>query len=88
MKYVHPTPIKMYELYLDLFQDGKKIVFVWVLDHAGITGNSTADSAARDALDGNVSDDDDDSYLLNIVYHAENGDQNFVFWLFCACCNG
>ena len=36
-------------------REGREIVFIWVPGHVGIRGNSTADSAAKDALDGNIS---------------------------------
>ena len=57
MKYDHPNLIKIHELYSDLIQGGKEIVFVWVPDNVGITGNSAADSAFREALDRDVSDE-------------------------------
>ena len=34
-----------------------EIVFVWVPGHFGIRGNSAADSSAKDALDGDISDE-------------------------------
>ena len=38
-----------------LTRDGREIVFIWVPGHVGIRGNSVADSAAMDALDGDIS---------------------------------
>ena len=38
-------------------RDGKEIVFVWVPGLVGISGNSAADFAGKDALDGDVSDE-------------------------------
>ena len=57
MKYDHPVLIKVYELYSDLIRDGKEIVFVWVPGHTGISVNSAADFAAKDAQDGYISDE-------------------------------
>ena len=36
-------------------RDGREIVFIWVPGHVGIWRNSAADSAAKDALDGDIS---------------------------------
>ena len=36
-------------------REGREIVFIWVPGHVGIRGNSVADSAAKDALDGDMS---------------------------------
>ena len=55
MKYDHPILMKIRDLYSNLIRNGREIVFVWVLGHVGISGNSAADSAARDALDDDVS---------------------------------
>ena len=40
---------------MDLTNDGKEIVFIWVPGNVGIRGNSAADSAAKDALVGDIS---------------------------------
>ena len=45
----------MLELHMELTRDGKEIVFIWVPGHVGIKGNSASDSAAKDALDGDIS---------------------------------
>ena len=49
LKFDHPS------LYRNLSKDGKDIVFIWVSGHVGIRGNSVADSAVKDAFDGDVS---------------------------------
>ena len=36
-------------------REGREIVFIWVPGHVGIRGNSAAGSAAKDALDGDIS---------------------------------
>ena len=43
------------ELYTEMTRDGREVVFIWVPGHVGIRGNSVADSAAKDALDGDIS---------------------------------
>ena len=40
---------------MDFTRDGEEIVFIWVPGHVGITVNSAADSAAKDALNGDIS---------------------------------
>ena len=50
---------KIHEPYsqFELIQEEREIVSVGVLGHVGIRGNSAADSAAKDALDGDISDE-------------------------------
>ena len=36
-------------------REGRETVFIWVPGHVGIRGNSAADSAAKDALHGDIS---------------------------------
>ena len=55
MKYGHPIPAKILELHLELTSDRKEIIFVWVPGHMGIRGNLAADSAAKDAIGGDIS---------------------------------
>ena len=43
------------ELYTEMTREGREIVFIWVPGHVGIKGNSAADSASKDALDGDIS---------------------------------
>ena len=57
LKYDHPVLIKIHELYSQLIQEKRGTVFVWVPGPVGIRGNSAADSAAKDALDGDISDE-------------------------------
>ena len=56
LKYDHPVLIKIHELCSKLFQEEREIAFVWVTGYVGIRGNSAADSAAKDALYGDISD--------------------------------
>ena len=53
--YDHLILEQIVELYMDLTRNGKEIVFIWVTGHVGIRGNLAADSAAKDALVGNIS---------------------------------
>ena len=55
LKYDHPVLVQILELYTEMAREGSEIVFIWVPSHVGIRGNSTADSAAKDALDGDIS---------------------------------
>ena len=57
VNYDHPFLIKIHELHSELIQDGKEIVSVWVPGHVGISGNLATDSDAKDALDGDTSDE-------------------------------
>ena len=41
--------------HVSLTRYGKKIVFIWVPGHVGIRGNLAADSAAKDAIIGDIS---------------------------------
>ena len=55
MKYDHPIVGNSLELPSELSsRDGKGVVFVCAPGHVDIRGNSAADSAAGDALDGNI----------------------------------
>ena len=55
LKYDHPVLVQILELYTEMTREGREIVFIWVPGHVGIRGNLAADSAAKDALDGDVS---------------------------------
>ena len=55
LKYDNPVLVHILELYTELTREGRDIVFIWVPGHVGIRGNSAADSAAKDALDGDIS---------------------------------
>ena len=57
LKYDHPVLINFHEQYSQLIREEKDIVFVWVSGHVGIRGNCAADSAAKGALDGDISDE-------------------------------
>ena len=57
LKYDHPVLVQILELYMELTTNGKEIVFVWVPGHVGIRGNLAADSAVKDAIDGDISDE-------------------------------
>ena len=53
LKY-HTVLVQILELYPEMTREGRKIVFIWVPCHVGIWGNSAADSAAKDALEGDI----------------------------------
>ena len=55
LKYDHPVLVKILELYTEMTREGRETVFIWVPGHVGIRENSAADSAAKDALDGDIS---------------------------------
>ena len=55
LKYDHPVLVQILELYTEITREGREIVFIWVPVHVGIRGISAADSAAKDALDGDIS---------------------------------
>ena len=57
LKCDHPVVIKIHELYSQLIQKERGIAFVWVAGHIGIRDNSAADSAAEDAIDGDMSEE-------------------------------
>ena len=57
LKFDHPGLVQILELYTKMTREGREIVFIWVPGHVGIRGNSAADSASKDALDGNISVD-------------------------------
>ena len=54
LKYDHPVLVQILELYTEMTREGTEIVFIWVPSRVGIRGNSAADSAAKDALDGDI----------------------------------
>ena len=53
LKYDHPALVQILDVYTEMTRDRREIVFIWVPGHVGIRGNS--DSAAKDALDGDIS---------------------------------
>ena len=55
LKFDHPVLGQILELYMNLTKYGKDIVFIWVLGHVGVSGNSAADFAAKDTLVGDIS---------------------------------
>ena len=55
LKHDHPALVQILDLYTEMTRDGREIVFIWVPSHVGIRGNSAADFAAKDALDGDIS---------------------------------
>ena len=67
LKYDHPILIKIHELYSRLIQEEREIVHVWVPGHVGIRGSYATDSAAKDTLDGDISDEFLPIPILNLV---------------------
>ena len=55
LKYDHPVLVQILELYTKMTREGREIVFMWVPGQVGIRGNSAADSAAKNALGGDIS---------------------------------
>ena len=55
LKYDHPVLVQIFKLYTEMTREGREIVFIWVPSHVGIRGNLAADSAAKVALDGDIS---------------------------------
>ena len=55
LNYYHPVLVQILELYTEMKREGREIVFIWVPGHVGIRGNSAGDSAAKDALHGDIS---------------------------------
>ena len=55
LKYDHPVLVQILELYAETTREGREVVFIWVPGYGGIRGNSAACSAAKDALDGDIS---------------------------------
>ena len=54
LKYDHPVLVQILEVYTEMTRDRREIVFIWVPSCVGIRGNLAADSAAKDALDGDI----------------------------------
>ena len=46
--------IRILELQMELTREGSETVFIWVPGHVAITRNLATDSAAKDALDGDI----------------------------------
>jgi len=60
MPYSNSLPIPEYRtiiFYMELTRDGKETIYTCVPGYVAIRGNSAAGSAAKDALDGDVSDE-------------------------------
>ena len=54
LKNDYPNFVPILQLHMELTRNGKEVVFIWV---PGNSGNSAADSAAKDSLVGNISGD-------------------------------
>ena len=73
LKYDHPMLIKIHELYSQLIQQESEIVFDRVPGRVAGIVNSAADAAAKDAIDGDISDEvipfsDQKSRLNNYIF--------------------